>query len=352
MSSDADKSEKTEKPTPKRLNRLRKEGSVPQSSDVASLVTLFAGATALFMFFGQMGNQLTVYFLRTLSFQDLSDPGKAMEALASAFVLSITPMVVVAGLAGLIAGMAQTRLLFTLKPLQPNFNKLKPNFKKVLPSKNSMAELAKSMAKMTALGVVVVSLLSSTLPTFAGLTAVPVDQAAIEVGWAAAKLALYVFPCLFVIAAADLWWSNWKFIDDNMMTKQEVKDERRQADGDPKIKAKMRARQREIAYGAALNSVEDATVLVTNPTHISIALRYDVNSDDPPIVTGKGEEALALKMRERAREHSVPIVENRPLARALNATVEQGQPIPLDLYQAVAEVIAHVLQIGGEAPAA
>ena len=275
-----------------------------------------------------------------------------LRAMLGAFGLSVAPLIAVAGITGLAVGMWQTNLLFTLKPLQPNFGKLKPNFSKIVPGKASLVELLKSLAKMTALGVVVVYLLSDLLPMFARLTAFPVVQGAIEVGRGALELSYYVFFCLLIIAAADVWWTRWKFVDDNKMTKQEVKDEQRQADGDPAMRGKMRQKQREASKRRAVSSVEDATVLITNPTHIAIALRYELDSDDAPMVIGKGEDATALKMRERARHCSVPIVENRPLARAINATVEEGHPIPLELYQAVAEVIAHVLQINGEAPAA
>ncbi len=348
-----DKSQKTEQATPRRQQQLRKEGKLAQSKDVAGAAVLGVVALVLAAKAETLAAGFFVFARRTLSLRDHDAPILALAGLEGAFFQVAAPPIAVAFLGALVAGLSQTRGYFGLKNLAPKpdrFNPL-PQLKKILPGKESGVELAKATLKLVFVAAVVGRVTWDQLPAFLALGRTPIEAGIVVVAKAALTVLRDGFIALSLLAALDYVLVKRKFSEDNKMSKRDIKDEMKQSEGDPHVKGKRRAKQREVAARVAqAGRVQDATVLVTNPTHISIALRYDPARDAVPMMIAKGTERLALRMRETARRHGIPIVENRPFARTMFKTAKLGEPLPEELFGPAAEVIAHVLRLRGALP--
>jgi flagellar biosynthesis protein FlhB len=340
--------EKTEQATDKRLDELRREGKVAQSHDLVAAATLVMvcavlGATAL-----HVARELSDLSLRVFRLGDHKDPGMALRA-SLATLWAILPSLCAASVAAIVSGLAQTRGLFSFDLLMPKLERFDPTgrLKAMVPSKDMAIEMGKSLGKIAALGYVVKGLLESAMPRLLMLASADSRVAASEVASIAVRLMLWGSGTFAVVAAIDYFVTRRKFEKDSMMSKQELKEEFKQEEQDPGVKRKMRQRARELVNQRSAGGVETATVLVTNPTHFAVALRYEPDRDGAPVVVGKAVEDAALAMRTRARKHGIPIVENRPLARALHKSAKIGKPVPVEFYRAVAEVIAHVMRLRG-----
>ncbi|MEO0326181.1 MAG: EscU/YscU/HrcU family type III secretion system export apparatus switch protein [Myxococcota bacterium] len=348
-----DKSQKTEQATPRKRQQLRKEGKVPQSKDVGGAAVLGLVALLLATNAESLAEGLFIFARRTLSLRGYDAPLLALAGLEGAFFQVAAPPIAVAFLGALIAGLTQTRGYFGLKNLVPKperFNPL-PQLKKILPGKESGLELVKAALKLVFVVAVVGRVAWDRLPVFLALGRIPIEAGITVVAKAALEVLRDGFIALSVLAALDWVLVKRKFGEESKMSKQDIKDEMKQSEGDPHVKGKRRAKQREVAARVAqAGRVQDATVLVTNPTHISIALRYDPARDAVPMMLAKGTERLALRMRETARRHGIPIVENRPFARAMFKSAKLGEPLPEELFGPAAEVIAHVLRLRGVLP--
>jgi flagellar biosynthetic protein FlhB len=215
----------------------------------------------------------------------------------------------------------------------------------MLPGKESLLEIAKQVLKLGAIAYVAYSLIADAMPMLVVLSAASPMVSAAFVGGLATKLLIHVGGAFLLVAVFDYWLALRKANEDAMMSKQEVKDERKGEEASPELRGRVRRRMRELAKNRALADMSKATVLITNPTHYAVALRYLPSKDHAPIVLAKGRDELAFQMREQARRHQVPMVENRPLARALYADGRAGHPIPLELFRGVAEVIAFVMKL-------
>lgn len=246
----------------------------------------------------------------------------------------------------LILEIAQVKWKPTTKPLQPKLSKLNPikGFKKIL-SKDSIIELIKSICKIALIVYVMYSTLKDRQGMIYLLYEVPLFTAISQIGQLAIELGLKISFLYLFVGLADFAYQKLKFKEDMKMTKQEVKDEYKNAEGNPQIKNKIRSKMREVSQRRMMQNIPKADVIITNPTHISVALQYDTESFRAPIVLAKGEDYLALKIREAAKEYAIEIVENKPLARMLYANVDIGEEIPAELYQAVAEVLAFVYNL-------
>jgi flagellar biosynthesis protein FlhB len=345
---ESEKDSRTEEATPKKKDKLRSEGSIAKSADVGGAAVMIAGGVALASSADAAAREVAAVCTRCFSLQDHADPLRALEALLPALSTALLPLLGATMIAGIVAGVAQTRGLFSFSLLAPKPERLNPlpNLKTVLPTKDSAIEIGKQLVKITVVGFVVYEIVSNALPEFGVLATSSPMVAAATVGAVATDVAIYGGVVFAVLAAADYWLAIRKFSTDAKMSKEDVKEEHKEQEGRPEVKARRRHKAREIAKRRAIADVKNATVLVCNPTHIAIALRYDAGTP-APIVIAKGTDDVALKMRAEGRHHGIPIVENRPLARALNASAKIGKPIPVDLYRAVAEIIAHVMRIGG-----
>ena len=340
-----DREQRTEEATPRKQEKLREEGQVIRSQDVVAAAVLAACCIVIGKSFDTLGRGMAAFAQRSFRLIDSHEPLRALRGQLDALAPLAAPLLA-AALAAMVAGFAQSRL-FSLSLLMPKPERLNPmtNLGQLMPSKQSAMELAKQVAKLLAIGFIAYGVVASALPVFVTLSAEPPLSAAAAVASTAGTLALRVCIAFSIAAAVDYWLARRKFNEDAMMSRQEVRDEHKEQDGRPEVKAAIRRRMQEMTKKRGTADVAKATVLVVNPTHYAVALRYLPEKDAAPMVLAKGTDELALQMRAIARKAGVPVIEQRPLARALYADAKVGRTIPVELYRAVAEIIAYVMQI-------
>jgi flagellar biosynthetic protein FlhB len=263
-------------------------------------------------------------------------------------ILIAAPMLVVAVAIGLIANLIQVGWLITSEPLQPKFNKLNPvSGIKRLFSMQSIVTLLKSIAKMAVLIIVIYMIIMGEIEHIPELALMPLMQSLMYLGNLVVDMGITIGVLFLFIALADVIYTRMKHTKDLKMTKQEVKDEFKQMEGDPMIKSRIRGKMMEMSMRRMMQEVPKADVVITNPTHYAVAIKYDKDVSDAPRVIAKGVDFAARKIKEKAKENNIHIVEDKQLARTLYATVEIGQAIPPELYQAVAEILAFVYKLRG-----
>ncbi|MCQ2522257.1 MAG: flagellar biosynthesis protein FlhB [Lachnospiraceae bacterium] len=352
--------EKTEEPTSKRLTDARKDGKVAKSKEVATSLTLFSLFIVLKVYVGNMGNLLSENF--HMAYGKIPDlvtfTGGNMEIgvfstlvkeMMKRVLLIILPFLAVAFVVNFVADLVQVKWKPTRKPLKPKFNKLNPvNGMKKLFSIHSVIELLKSIAKIGVMALVIYNSLKNELVTLFSLYDISVWATVYYAGNLLIGIGLKIAAIFLIIAALDYAFQKWKFHQDMKMTKQEVKDEYKNTEGDPQIKGKIRSKMMEASRRRMMQEVPKADVVITNPTHFAVAISYERSREgSAPVVIAKGADYLAQRIKEIARENQVEIVENKPLARSLYADVEVGEEIPPELYLAVAEVLAAVYKKKG-----
>lgn len=346
--------EKTEKATPKKREDERERGNILKSHDLSTAAVLLLFIT-LIKFFGDyigksmsgivreyltMGKELTNATLTAVSIQKL-----ALRAVTSGLKV-VLPIFGIAVLSTIAVQLAQTRFLFTTKTLEWKLDKLNPiNGLKKMFSMKTVMELIKSMLKVVIVMAAIWQEISSLIKDVPYMATLPLVQAAPLLFQNITSVAMKCAVVLFLLALADLIYQWWSYEKEMKMTKQEVKEESKLSEGNPQTKSRIRQKQRQMSMMRMMSDVAKADVVVTNPTHFAVALRYRSKKDKAPVVLAKGQDYIAQKMKEKAKEHKVIIVENRPLARALYANAEIGRAIPPDLYQAVAEVLAYVAKV-------
>ncbi len=354
--------ERTEPASPRRLEQAREEGQVARSQELNTFALLAAVGLSVWMLGGQLLSGLTGLMRSglTLAAQDGFHAEQMVRLLGrhgSTGFMTIAPVLAAAFLAALVAPMLLNGWLFTLKPLQPNFSRLNPlsGLGRIF-STHGLVELVKAIAKVLVVGGVATAVICSSLDAVLSLSqetsASAARHAARLVGW---TLILMVGGMLLIVAI-DVPYQLWNHYRKLRMSRAELKREARESEGDPQIKARIRSLQREAARKRMMGEVPKADVVITNPTHYSVALSYKENTMRAPRVVAKGRDLTALRIRELAKEHRIPVVEAPPLARALYRHTELEDEIPETLYTAVAEVLAYVLQLrrfnleGGRAP--
>ncbi|MBD5546551.1 MAG: flagellar biosynthesis protein FlhB [Lachnospiraceae bacterium] len=352
--------EKTEEPTAKKLEDARKEGQVAKSKEIGNAFSLIALFLVMKLYLGMMGNNFlrgfhTVYnqIPDILKMYNGELPIASIHALIRTMMLQlliiIAPILLVALAVAIICDLVQVKWKPTSKTLQPKFSKLNPikGFKRFF-SANSIVELLKSLAKLAVIGYVVYSYLQGRLSQVFILYDISLNQAISLIGEIVIDLGIRISAVYMIIAFLDYAYQKWKFKEDMKMTKQEVKDEYKNQEGDPQIKSKQRQRMREASMRRMMQQLPEADVVITNPTHYAVAIKYDPDKYDAPYVLAKGENHLAQRIKDVAKENNIEIVENKPLARMLYANVDIGELIPPELYQAVAEVLAFVYHLKGK----
>ncbi len=352
--------EKTEQPTSKKLSDARKEGQVAKSREIANCLGLLAFFLILKVLLGYIGNSFLAIFPEIYNkipeavtmYQGNVNEYDFIQVIKYAVIrlLSIVgPILAIGFIVAFLSDFFQVKWQITSKPLMPKLSKLNPisGFKKII-SVNSLIELLKSILKIGLVVIVVYNYIKDKADYILFLYDMPLLQALHLVGDIVIDLGIRISVVYVVVAAADFIYQKVKFKKDMMMTKQEIKDEYKQQEGDPQVKGKIRAKMREVSQRRMMQALPQADVVITNPTHYAVAIKYDPEQYDAPIVLAKGEDYLAQKIKEVAREHNVEIVENKPLARMLYANVDVGQLVPPELYQAVAEVLAFVYQLKGK----
>ncbi len=345
--------EKTEEATPRKRQEARRKGHVPRSNELNAVVTLLAGFTALNAFSRSSLERLYTYLQYSFSSEMLNkqiDPVALAELIRQTVVI-IAMIFLPTGLAILAAGVIvsylQTGWIFTMEGLKIKFDRINPllGFKRLF-SLQKLVDLFKALFKLIGVAVIVWSAFRNQVFPLAETSAlIPPFQLAGNFWRLMYQIALRIILLLLALAIFDFYYQRYEYRKSLRMTKQEVKDEFKQTEGDPKVKSRIRQRQRQIAMRRMMQEVPKADVVITNPTHLAVALKYEAPKMQAPQVLAKGEGYIAAKIKEIATEHHVPLVENKPLARTLYQTVEIGEFIPPHLYQAVAEVLAFVYQL-------
>ncbi len=348
--------ERTEDASPKKLQDAREEGNVPKSTEINSVVVLLASIILIKVFGGYIMDEsnrgIIKYFDRiaqphTVGFNEVlaivSDSFMMFTKLSMPVILGVL-------IAGVVANIAQVGFMFTLKPLEPKLEKINPisGFARLF-SANSVMETVKNIFKLAVVGIVAYITIVGDFDLM--LTLSQTDPAAmwvflLQLSW---KLFLRCALALLVIAVIDYAWQRYQWAKKLRMTHQELKEEYKQMEGDPMIKRRIRSIQREMARRRMMAEVPKATVVVTNPTHLAIAIRYEPDEMEAPLVLAKGKLVLAEKIKEIAISNDIPIVEDLPLARAMYDRVEPGESIPVEFFNAVAEILAYVYKLKNRA---
>jgi flagellar biosynthetic protein FlhB len=344
--------EKTEKPTAKKLQDARKEGQVAKSRELGQALTLLALFVVLKIWAGSIGHNFMNSFrsnytrmkeMTTLVGGEISvkDFTRLLNSNILDMALIVAPVFAAAFIVAVVADIFQVKWQPTTKPLRPKFSKINPisGFKRIF-SKEKLVDLLKSLVKLLLLGYMAYSTIKGEFSVLFALFDMDLISAVGVIGDISINLGLKISALYIVIGFADYGYQKWKFAEDMKMTKQEVKDEWKNAEGDPAVKSKQKQRMQEASRRRMMQAVPSADVVITNPTHFAVAIKYDVNIFDAPYVVAKGEDFLAARIKERAAEAGVEIVENKPLARMLYYNVDLGSPIPPELYQTVAEILA------------
>lgn len=352
--------EKTEEPTAKKLNDARGEGQVAKSKEIANAFGMLGLFIILRVYLGTIGSRFIEYF--NVVYGQMPDvikryegqtPMAALQVVIRSMMLQllllILPVLLIGFAIAFICDLMQVKWRPTTKPMRPKFSKLSPlNGMKRVFSANSLMELVKSILKLAVIGYVAYSYLKDRLGQIFILYDITLNRAIGLIGEIVVDLGTRIAAVYMVIAFLDYAYQKWKFHEDMKMTKQEVKDEFKNAEGDPQIKGKQKQRMREASMRRMMQQLPEADVVITNPTHYAVAIKYDPDKYDAPYVLAKGEDYLAQKIKEVAKENNVEIVENKPLARMLYANVDVGGLVPPELYQAVAEVLAFVYHLKGK----
>src|SRR5450830_2014407 len=355
MSEDSD-AEKTEAASPKRLEQAREEGDVPRSREVATFTVLMASGCCLWFAGDSIVRRLSAVMVSGLSMdrEQILNPNAMILRIAydvGAVLLTCLPYAVVIMIVALASPLLVGGWLFSSKAFTPNFGKLNP-IKGLgnMFSKNALVELLKAIAKTIVVGIVAWLVMQHHKEAVLGLTAESLRVGTAHLVSLLISAFLIIVGALGLIAAIDGPYQMWHYANKMKMTLQEVKQESKESDGNPQIKAKIRQMQREMARGRMMQNVPTADVIVTNPTHYAVALKYTDGSKGAPKVVAKGTDEVAAKIRELAKEHKVAILEAPALARALHKHTDIGDEIPARLYAAVAEVLAYVYQLRAYRP--
>ncbi len=353
--------EKTEPATEKKKKDARDEGQVAKSKEIENAFSLLALFLILKFWIGTLGKNLVGVF--NLVYDDIPEYIKNYDGHVNIndlvnlyaqvliqIIFLMAPVLIVAYLVSFVCDVAQVGWHPTSKPLMPKFSKLNPlkGFKKIF-SKEAVVELIKSILKIGIVLIVAYSYIKKNGDGLFLLYDMSLNAGVAATGNLVINLGIRVAVAYLIIAFADFGYQKWKHNDDLKMTKQEVKDEYKQQEGDPQVKGRIRQKMREVSQRRMMQNLPKADVVITNPTHYAVALMYDAEKYDAPIVIAKGEDYLAARIKEVARENDIEIVENKPLARMLYANVEIGEVVPPELYQAVAEVLAFVYHLKGRA---
>ncbi|MFN8944937.1 MAG: flagellar biosynthesis protein FlhB [Pseudobdellovibrionaceae bacterium] len=345
-----DQEDRTEEATDAKREESRKKGQVAQTKELASALMLLAGAGAIFMmskFFFHHTYEVFVY-----SFGDqmvlLLREGDIKEALvfaSSRAALLIMPVLGMGLIISIFSSLAQVGFLNVEDAITPDLNKINPmtGFSRIF-SLRSLSEAIKSILKILIIGFVIYGVLAGEAHRIPQLMEFGIAETLVYIGTIMFKLLFTVGLCLLVIATADYFFLRWDNEQKMRMSKQEIKEEMKQREGDPQIKARIKRVQREIANRRMMDAVPKADVVITNPTHLAIVLKYSDNLPAPQLVA-KGADMIAEKIKDIARANNIPIIENKPLARTIFKTLKIGQVIPRELFVAVAEVLSYVYRL-------
>ncbi len=348
----AEGQERTEYPTGKRLSEARQKGNVARSMEVNSALGFLAGLALIYVM-GNMLYQKLFWFYHSVFnggyMVELTPNSLYQFVLQGLSIFGVAVALFIFGifLVGIIASVAQVGFLFTLYPIKPKFDKMNPikGLKKLMFSSRTLEETIKNFIKLFVIVWIAYSTLKGYKDEFIPLQDKSVEQIASFMISGAFHISVKIAFVFLLIAGADYAYQRYEYIKNLKMTKQEVKDETKQQEGNPQVKSKIRSLQIKMLLNRMMQAIPQADVVITNPTHYAVALKYEAGKMMAPRVVAKGQNLIALKIRQIAEENNVPIVEDPPLARALYNSVEINQEIPETFFQAVAEVLAYVYKM-------
>jgi flagellar biosynthesis protein FlhB len=357
MADDQDKSQQTEEPTAKRLEQAREAGDIVKSHEVTALILLGGGTLAIAMFgkYTMIGiaKALTAFLAQP---DAMSVDGAGISAMLRVLLVQLSsacgPFFAVMAIAALAGHLIQGRPTFSLDRIAPNLSKLSPlaGLKRMF-GLEGWVNLLKGLIKIAIVGAAIWTQLWPERGHLESILGQSTVQVVGDMSHLLFKVLVASLSALGVIAGADYFFQRMQWLKRNRMSKQEIKEEYRQNEGDPTIKAKIRQLRHERAKKRMMAAVPSATVVIMNPTHYAVALKYESGKTAAPICVAKGVDALALRIRAVAEENDVPVVENPPLARALHAVIEVDDPVPPEHFKAVAQVIGYVMRLQGKLPA-
>lgn len=348
--------EKTEPATSKKLNDIRKEGQVAKSKELITAVSLMSLFIILKIYLSKLGTGLIDVYTQVYnsiskvvddSYNGLSirTAGSVMQQVIIDMIKLVIPILLVAIVIAILGNMLQQKWMVTAKPLQPKFSKISPisGFKRMF-SVRQLVELIKSIAMISIIMIVVYNTVKSKMNILLTFYDVGLNTALSTIGSIIIDLGIKISAVFLIVGFADLFYQRIKFKNDNMMTKQEIKDEFKNTEGDPQVKGQIKRRMQEVSRRRMMQQLPEADVVITNPTHFAVALKYEPDAGKAPVVIAKGADYLAFQIKDKAKEYNIAIVENKPLARILYHNIDIGMEIPPELYQAVAEILAVVMR--------
>ncbi len=354
---DGEGGEKTEEPTAKKLTDARKKGQAAKSKEITTASSLLIFFIAIKIFLGFIGGRfLESYHYLYSGITKYTDNEFTLQIacslLGSVFqiiIITLIPFLAISFATVFISELVQVKWQISFEPMKPNFNKFNPvsGMKRIF-SKDKIVDLVISLVKIAVLTYIVYDFLKDRWAMVLNMYSYTLFQAIELIGNTVIDIGIRISVIFFIVAVADWRYRKWKFHEDMKMTKQEVKDEFKNAEGDPKIKSQQRARMQQASQRRMMNALPQADVVITNPTHLAVAILYDKTKYEAPIVVAKGADFLAAKIKDVANENDIEIVENKPLARMLYHNVDVGAQIPPELYQMVAEILAYVYNIKGK----
>lgn len=348
--------EKTEPATAKKLDDVRKNGQTAKSKELITSISLLSLFILVKIYVGTVGQKFTEVFQEIYqTFDKIIDNSNNGMRMADAVgvvqkvmmsVVSITaPIFIIAVVIAFICNALQQKWMVTAEPLKPKFSKLNPlnGFKRIFSFKQ-LFELLKSIAMLLIIGVMAYVTIKDKVNVLLTFYDISLNTALSTIGDIIVDLGIKISAVFLIVGFVDLFYQKFKFKNDNMMTKQEVKDEYKNTEGDPQVKGQIKRKMAEISRRRMMEQLPEADVVITNPTHFAVALKYEPDAGKAPIVIAKGADYLAFQIKDKARECNIEIVENKPLARMLYHNVDIGMEIPPELYQVVAEILAKILQ--------
>lgn len=342
--------EKTEKATPKKREDERKKGKVAKSQDINTALILFFGFILLFVLGTYMKEQMMQLYVESFTVHihesiDYESVMKLVKQKLVQFGMIVLPMMVVVGIISIASNLLQVGFLFTSEPLKLDLKKINPiSGAKRIFSVRAIVELAKSMFKIALIGTITFSVIWINKDEMMMLALKDAENAVAFFGQTTIIMGVSAAIALLFLAVLDYLYQKYDFEKNIRMSKQDIKDEHKNVEGDPLIKSRMREKQRQIATSRMMAEVPKADVVITNPTHYAIAIKYDEDQASAPYVLAKGTDYIALKIKDIAKEQQIMTVEDKPLARAMYDVVNLNEVIPEDFYQAVAEILAYVYQ--------
>ena len=355
MAEEANVDQKTEEPTAKRIQDAEGKGNFAHSRELTSAFVLLSAILAFAIAGAYSTRHLMATWHNLFSQIHTVEPNIEDMQLLLVWVMDnsftvLSPILFSIMLGGVVANLVQTGgIRFSSHPLLPRFHKMNPlnGFKRMF-SRTALMELFKSVFKVALISLISYFTIKGRFDEIPPMMGLSVGQILVFIGEVSLEIMIKVLVAMIFLGFIDYIFQRFTYLKNLRMTKQEVKDERKDTEGNPQIKQRIRSAQLEMMKRRMMSAFPDADVVITNPTHISVAIQYDQQNSDAPVVVAKGKGVVAENIRELAKQHDIPIVEDKPLARLLHKTVEIGQGIPANLYKAVAEILAYVYRLKGK----